>query len=152
MNFRFNYLERKKISNLQGLIHPRHNFDKKLQDWAARNNSFLNTMLSLYINIDRNETSVRPDSSSYRPYLMWGHPNMDIFPLLSASKCCTNPVNTCPVVIKNSDGQAPTSLDPFNTVLSPFANMSPHEISCGDMYHLSRKIVLMNGFLGFFTT
>ena len=43
-------------------------FYQKLHDWAARNNIFLNTFVSFYINIDGNETSVRLDSSSLPGY------------------------------------------------------------------------------------
>ena len=40
-------------------------FLPKLHEWAARNKFLKNSFLSQYINIERNETSVRQDSSSY---------------------------------------------------------------------------------------
>ena len=55
--------------------------------------------------------SCRGDSRIYIPYLMWGHPNVDIFPLSYALKIHANPDNICPMGIYNHSGQAPTSLD-----------------------------------------
>ena len=51
------------------------------------------------------------DSRIYIPYLVWGHPNVDIFPLSDALKTHANPDNICPMGIYNHSGQAPTSLD-----------------------------------------
>ena len=70
----------------------------------------------------------------YIPHLMKGHPN-GYFSLSYAMKIHTNPVNTCPMVIKNPNGQAPTSLDHLDTVMS-LHKLSPHDIVKQNMFNL----------------
>ena len=70
---------------------------------------------------------------------MWGHPNIEIFTLsyayAYALKIPTNPVNICPMVINKHNGQAPTSLDHLDTVMS-LHKLSPHEIVKQNMSNL----------------